>query len=117
MWLVLALIMGITNGIQGIKSFISLGINLAIIILMIRLLSLGFSFVLVVGVCGLFVLWSTIYFGVVNINIADATFISSLIVIIGISALTFLIFSWAQVQGFGEENTSELEGMLLYGRL
>lgn len=112
--IVLGVIIVGTNGIQGMKSLLSLAINFAVIVLMIRLVSMGFSFVLVVSVCGLIILWSTIYFGVSDIDIADVTFISSLIIIVSISLLTFLVLHFAQVQGFGEENTSELEGMSLY---
>ncbi|GAA2982914.1 hypothetical protein C5L28_002602 [Lentilactobacillus parakefiri] len=103
MWLILGAIIIAVNGVDGIKSFASLAINFAIILLMIRLISMGFSFILVVGVCTLVILWSTIYFGVSNLDVADIAFIGSLIVIaiVGCSFLEF--FRWPRFKDLAKK--------------
>lgn len=103
MWLILGAIIIAVNGVDGIKSFASLAINFAIILLMIRLISMDFSFILVVGVCTLVILWSTIYFGVSNLDVADIAFIGSLIVIaiVGCSFLEF--FRWPRFKDLAKK--------------
>uniref|UniRef100_UPI00403F2583 YibE/F family protein n=1 Tax=Lentilactobacillus hilgardii TaxID=1588 RepID=UPI00403F2583 len=113
MGLILLIIMVISGGIQGLKACLSVGINLVIINLVIRLLSMNFPYLWVTGIGAAVVLSMTIYIGVTDADVADAAFMSSIMVMAVLVILIIPIYYWAQVQGFGEENTSELESMSL----
>lgn len=99
--------------IQGLKSFLSIGINLVTMFLVIRLLSLNFPFLWVTLLGAAIILCAIVYFGVEDTQVADTSFISSAIIVGILILLIIPIYYWAQIQGFGEENTSELESMSL----
>ncbi|MFD1125490.1 YibE/F family protein [Lentilactobacillus raoultii] len=113
MGIVLLIVMMIAGGLQGIKAFLSVGFNLVMMFLIIRLLSMDFPFLWVTLIGAAVILSMTIYLGVSDATVADASFISAGLVALILVILIIPVYQWAQVQGFGEENTSELESMSL----
>ena len=89
----------------------SIVINYLSIGVMIRFISWGFSIIPVTIFTAFTILGTTVYLSGGSPDICQSVFVSCLCVMCLMGTLIYLVFGWAQIQGFGSENTAELENM------
>ncbi|MCL0329565.1 YibE/F family protein [Apilactobacillus xinyiensis] len=111
--IILLFLMLLVGGRQGFNSFISLILNFGFLFLAIVLISFHLSPLLVTLVVGTILLSLTIFLSGVNDETGNLAFYSSLFVLIILVVLIIPIEYWSQVQGFGLEDSDDLEGMSL----
>ncbi|USS88124.1 YibE/F family protein [Fructilactobacillus hinvesii] len=111
--LVLLAAMLLAGGRQGFVSFLGLLFNFAVVFLSVVLISWGIPYLVVTLCNAVIILVVSIYFGNQQGRNADIAFVTSLIVVGLVILLIIPVEHWAQVQGFGPENTEDLEGMSL----
>ncbi|MCK8624443.1 YibE/F family protein [Apilactobacillus xinyiensis] len=111
--IILLFLMLLVGGRQGFNSFISLILNFGFLFLAIVLISFHLSPLLVTLVVGTILLSLTIFLSGVNDETGKLAFYSSLFVLIILVVLIIPIEYWSQVQGFGLEDSDDLEGMSL----
>lgn len=97
----------------GFRSFLSIGINFLILLLNIRLIAWGFPALVVTLLSALFILATTIFLGNSNDQSNETAFYATLLVLAVLTGLIVLLQGPLSVQGFGNENTEDLEGMSL----
>lgn len=111
--IILFLAMLLAGGSKGFVAFIGLLCNFGLVFMSVVLISFGIPYLLVTLINAVIILVITIYFGNEQGRNADVAFVTSLIVVAIVIALIIPVEHWAQVQGFGPENTEDLEGMSL----
>ncbi|USS84656.1 YibE/F family protein [Fructilactobacillus myrtifloralis] len=111
--LVLLGAMLLAGGKQGLVSFLGLLFNFAVVFLSVVLISWGIPYLIVTLCNAVIILVVSIYFGNQQGRNADIAFLTSIIVVGLVILLIIPIEHWAQVQGFGVENTEDLEGLSL----
>ncbi|WP_429971699.1 YibE/F family protein [Fructilactobacillus sp. Tb1] len=111
--LILFAAMLLAGGKQGFVSFLGLMLNFCLVFISVVLISYGFPYLIITLVNAVIILVISIYFGNQQGRNADIAFITSLVVVAAVILLIIPIEHWAQVQGFGPENTEDLEGLSL----
>ncbi|KRM69877.1 hypothetical protein FD06_GL000042 [Apilactobacillus ozensis DSM 23829 = JCM 17196] len=111
--IILLILMVLVGGWQGFNSFISLLLNFGFLFLSIVLISFHLSPLFVTLVVGTILLSLTIFLSGVNDETGKLAFYSSLLVLCILVILIIPIEYWSQVQGFGLEDSDDLEGMSL----
>lgn len=81
------------------------------IVIMIRFISWGFSIIVITVFVAFTILGTTVYLSGASPDTCQSVFVACLCVTCLMGTLIYLIFNWAQIQGFGSENTAELESM------
>ena len=97
----------LAGGKQGFVSFLGLIFNFCLVFISVVLISYGFPYLIVTLINAVIILVISIYFGNQQGRNADIAFITSLIVVGIVILLIIPIEQWAQVQGFGPENTED----------
>lgn len=103
----------LAGGKQGFVSFLGLIFNFGLVFMSVVLISFGIPYLIVTLISAVIILVITIYFGNQQGRNADIAFLTSLIVVGLVILLIIPVEHWAQVQGFGVENTEDLEGLSL----
>ncbi|GAK48102.1 predicted multitransmembrane protein [Secundilactobacillus oryzae JCM 18671] len=111
--LVLLGLMTWIGGKQGISSFLSLLFNFGVLFFAIVLIAFHFSPIIVALVTGIIVLALTIFMGGGDDLTSQTAFFASVIVLLVLIVMIIPVVNWAQIQGFGQENSEDLEGMSL----
>lgn len=111
--ILLFLAMLLVGGLQGLKAFLSLAINFALIFLTVVLIGLDFPILGVTLLNAVIILAVTIYLGDDDPLTTETAFYGSVIVMVLVVLLIIPTEHWAMVQGFGNENTEDLEGLSL----
>lgn len=109
--LLLLICMVAVGGTQGLQAWISLLFNFAALFFSMVLMAFHFSPVLVTLVTGIIVLAMTIFLGGNDSNSTMVAFYASVAVLILLVILIIPVEHWAQIQGFGQEDSEDLEGM------
>ncbi|MCH5462371.1 YibE/F family protein [Lactobacillus sp. LC28-10] len=109
--LLLLICMVVVGGTQGLQAWISLIFNFAALFFAMVLMAFHLSPVLVTLVTGVIVLAMTIFLGGNDSNSTMVAFYASVAVLILLVILIIPIEHWAQIQGFGQEDSEDLEGM------
>ncbi|MDO4902849.1 MAG: YibE/F family protein [Limosilactobacillus sp.] len=109
--LVLLLLMVLVGGKQGWSAFVSLLLNFGFLYFAIVLIAFHVPPLFVTAVTGVVILAITIFMGEDDLRTTVTAFYASLIVTAVLVALIFFIEHWAMVQGFGTEDSDDLEGM------
>ncbi|UQS86250.1 YibE/F family protein [Nicoliella spurrieriana] len=109
--LILLILMVVVGGKQGLQSFLSLLFNFGCLFFSIVLIAFHFSPLLVTLVTGVIILAITIFLSGTSDQTSQIAFIASLVVLLLLVALIIPVEHWAQVQGFGLEDSDDLEGM------
>lgn len=112
--LVLLVLMIIVGGKQGITSFLSLVVNFGILFFTIVLIAFHLPPIIVTIVSSVILLSITIFWSSASDNASTTAFQASVIVLILIVIIIIPIEYWAQVGGFGLEDSEELEGLSTY---
>ena len=111
--LILFVAMVLVGGLQGLKSFLSLVINFALIFMTVVLIGLNFPILGITSLNAVIILAVTIYLGDDDPLTTETAFYGSVLVMVVVVLLIIPMEHWAVVQGFGNENTEDLEGMSL----
>ena len=111
MVMMLMLISVLVIGKDLVRLSCSTVISYLSIVVMIRFISWGFSIILVSILTAFTILGTTIYLSGASPDICQSVFFACLCVMCLMGTLIYLVFGWAQIQGFGSENTAELESM------
>ncbi|WPC17178.1 YibE/F family protein [Pediococcus inopinatus] len=111
--LILFVLMLIVGGGRGLKSFLSLTINFAVIFMTVVLIGLNFPIMWVTLLNATIILAVTICLGDDDPLTTETAFYGSVLVMVIIVILIIPVEHWATVQGFGNENTEDLEGLSL----
>ncbi|MCT4403315.1 YibE/F family protein [Leuconostoc suionicum] len=101
----------IVIGKSSIKMLFGWLLNFLFLIIFIRFVSWGFPVLWVTAICSVLILLANIYLSDATNLIKKVVLQSTTIIIIIMSITIFLVYRWSQVQGFGPENTAELESM------
>ncbi|MHA8110214.1 YibE/F family protein [Lactobacillaceae bacterium Melli_B4] len=109
--LILFILMVLVGGKQGLQSFISLLLNFGFLFFAIVLIAFHFSPLIVTIVTGVIILALTIFLSGTSDETSQIAFIASLFVFGLLILLILPVEHWAQVQGFGLEDSDDLEGM------
>lgn len=109
--LVLLCVMVLVGGKQGWRSFLSLLLNFGFLFFAIVLIELHVPPMFVTITTGVIILAITIFMGEDDLRTTVTAFYSSLIVLALLIFLIVFISHWAMVQGFGAEDSDDLEGM------
>lgn len=109
--LVLMILMVLVGGKQGWTAFLSLLLNFGFLFFAIVLIAFHVPPLFVTVTMGITILAITIFMGEDDLKTTVTAFYSSLLVLAVIMGLIFLVEHWAMVQGFGTEDSDELEGM------
>ena len=109
--LVLLILMVLVGGKQGWTAFLSLLLNFGFLYFAIILVAFHVPPLFVTVTIGITILAITIFMGEDDLRTTVTAFYASLIVVCLILVLIFIIEHWAMVQGFGTEDSDELEGM------
>lgn len=109
--LVLMILMILVGGKQGWSAFLSLLLNFGFLYFAMVLIAFHVPPLFVTAVTGVTILAITIFMGEDDLRTTVTAFYSSLIVMAILIAFIILIEHWAQVQGFGTEDSDDLEGM------
>ncbi len=112
--LLLFFAMWAVGGKQGAIAFVSLGVNFALLFLTIVLVQFHLPPLPVTLVAGTIILAVTIFFGNDDDNSTTTAFYASVIVMLLLLLFIVPVEHWAQVAGFGDEDSEDLEGMSLY---
>jgi uncharacterized membrane protein len=111
--LVLLILMGFVGGKQGIQSFLSLIFNFGFLFFAIVLMAFHFPPIIVTIITGLIILALTIFLSGTNDSTSRLAYIASVFVLLLLVLLIVPVEHWTQVQGFGLEDSDDLEGMSL----
>ncbi len=106
--------MMIVGGKQGITSFLSMVVNFGILFFSIVLIAFHMPPILVAVVASAILLAITIFWSDASDNASVTAFEASVIILILLIAIIIPIEYWAQVGGFGLEDSEELEGLSTY---
>lgn len=109
--IILLIAMLIVGGRQGWISFLSLLVNFGLFFLALILVDFHVPPLPVTLVFSVCILAVTIYMGTNDLEVAQAAFISALVIFICLFALVIVVEHFAQVPGFANEDSGELEGM------
>ena len=109
--LVLLILMVLVGGKQGWTAFLSLLLNFGFLYFAIILVAFHVPPLFVTVTIGITILAITIFMGEDDLRTTVTAFYASFIVVCLILVLIFIIEHWAMVQGFGTEDSDELEGM------
>ncbi|GAA3607620.1 YibE/F family protein [Secundilactobacillus similis] len=109
--LVLLVCMVAVGGGQGFQAFLSLLFNFGALFFAMVLMAFHFSPVLVTLVTSIIVLAMTIFLGGSDSDSTMVAFYASIVVLLLLVALIIPVEHWAQIQGFGQEDSEDLEGM------
>lgn len=109
--LLLLICMVAVGGSQGLQAWLSLIFNFGALFFAMVLMAFHFSPVLVTLVTGIIVLAMTIFLGGNDSSSTMVAFYASVIVLILLVILIIPVEHWAQIQGFGQEDSEDLEGM------
>ncbi|MDH5105293.1 YibE/F family protein [Lentilactobacillus diolivorans] len=112
--IVLLVLMMIVGGKQGITSFLSMVVNFGILFFSIVLIAFHMPPILVAVVASAILLAITIFWSDASDNASVTAFEASVIILILLIAIIIPIEYWAQVGGFGLEDSEELEGLSTY---
>ena len=96
---------------QGWISFLSLLVNFGLFFLALILVDFHVPPLPVTLVFSVCILAVTIYMGTNELEVAQAAFISALVIFICLFVLVIVVEHFAQVPGFANEDSGELEGM------
>jgi uncharacterized membrane protein len=111
--LILASLMLIVGGATGFRAFLSLLFNFAMLFLNIALIAWGFPALVITVITSLIILATTIFMGSDDDQVTQNAFYSSVLVLIVLIGLICVMQPHLMVQGFGNENNEDLEGMSL----
>ena len=109
--LVLLVLMVLVGGKQGWTAFLSLLLNFGFLYFAIILIAFHVPPLFVTVTTGIIILAVTIFMGEDDLRTTVTAFYASLIVTVVLILLIFLVEHWALVQGFGTEDSDDLEGM------
>ncbi|WP_105956479.1 YibE/F family protein [Apilactobacillus quenuiae] len=109
--IVLFILMILIGGKQGLQSFLSLILNFGFLFFAIVLIAFHFPPIIVTIVTGIIVLALTIFLSGTNDSTSGLAFVASILVLFILVLLIIPIENWAQVQGFGLEDSDDLEGL------
>lgn len=112
--LVLLILMVLVGGKQGWTAFWSLLLNFGFLYFAIVLIAFHVPPMFVTITTGVIILAVTIFMGEDDLRSTVTAFYASLIVLALILVLIIVVEHWAMVQGFGIEDSDELEGMSIY---
>lgn len=112
--LVLLILMVLVGGKQGWTAFWSLLLNFGFLYFAIVLIAFHVPPMFVTITTGVIILAVTIFMGEDDLRTTVTAFYASLIVLALILILIIVVEHWAMVQGFGIEDSDELEGMSIY---
>ncbi|MFD0898358.1 YibE/F family protein [Loigolactobacillus binensis] len=111
--LVLLAVMVLVGGHKGALAFLSLWLNFGCLFLAIILVSVHFSPIMVTLILGILMLALTIFVGQDDLMTTQTAFFAAVLVLLILLVLIVPVEHWAAVQGFGMEDSDELEGMSL----
>lgn len=114
--IILGILMVVVGGQQGWLALVSVGINFALVFLALVLMVWHFPPLVITVLFGIMVLAITIFMGDENLNVTIPAFWASVIVLIGMLIVAFVVVYLAQAQGFGLEDSDDLEGLSLLVR-
>lgn len=109
--LILLAVMILVGGKQGAKSFLSLILNFGFLFMAVILMAFHLPPLAVTLITGVVILAITIFMGEDDLVTSQTAFYASLIVLVALVLLIIPLEHWAMVQGFGEEDSDDLEGM------
>lgn len=109
--LTLMILMILVGGMQGWRAFLSLLLNFGFLFLAIVLIDFHVPPLFVTLTIGSIILAITIFMGEDDLRTTVTAFYSSLIVMILLLGLIIVATHWAMAQGFGTEDSDDLEGM------
>ena len=112
--LVLLILMVLVGGKQGWTAFWSLLLNFGFLYFAIVLIAFHVPPMFVTITTGVIILDVSIFMGEDDLRSTVTAFYASLIVLALILVLIIVVEHWAMVQGFGIEDSDELEGMSIY---
>lgn len=101
------------GGKKGLQALISLFGNFVWLFLIITLIAWNFNPIMLIIVFGLIILATTIFLSDDNDQVTKVAFIASISVLVLLILLIVPIDLFANVQGFANENSEELEGLSL----
>lgn len=109
--LILLVLMVLVGGKAGAQSFLALILNFGLLFLAIVLVAFHFSPLIVTLVVGVMVLALTIFMSSGDDLSSTVAFIASAMVLVLLVLLIVPVEHWALVQGFGPEDSEDLEGL------
>lgn len=109
--IVLMILMVLVGGKQGWRSFLSLLLNFGFLYFAMILIAFHVPPLFVTLTIGITILAITIFMGEDNLTTTVTAFYSSLIIMGVLLVVIILVEHWAMVQGFGTEDSDDLEGM------
>ena len=109
--LILLVLMILVGGKAGAQSFLALLLNFGLLFLAIVLVAFQFPPLIVTLVVGLLVLALTIFMSSGDDLSSTVAFIASAVVLVVLVLLIVPVEHWALVQGFGPEDSEDLEGL------
>lgn len=110
---ILLLLMVLIGGLKGLGAFISLGLNIFVLIIVMTLLSWGFNLYMVTAIGGLLILTITILSSGADEDTAMNAMAVSLIIMVLLIVVIVPVINWAQAYGFAGEHASALESLSL----
>ncbi|PWG00101.1 YibE/F family protein [Levilactobacillus bambusae] len=111
--IVLFVLMMLVGGRAGVRAFIGLLLNFGVLFFAIVLVAFHFPPLTVTLVTAVIVLALTIFLSADDDLSSTVAFLASLAVLAILVLLIIPVEQWAQVQGFGPEDSEDLEGMSL----
>ncbi|GHP13657.1 membrane protein [Lentilactobacillus fungorum] len=112
--IVLLALMVLVGGKQGITSFLSMVVNFGILFFSIVLIAFHLPPIIVTVVASVVLLSITIFWSSASDNASITAFQASCVILVLLIAIIIPIEYWAQVGGFGLEDSEELEGLSIY---
>lgn len=109
--IVLLCLMVLVGGKQGWRSFLSLLLNFGFLFFAIVLIEFHVPPMFVTATTGITILAITIFMGEDDLRTTVTAFYASLIVLAILILLILFVSRWSMVQGFGTEDSDDLEGM------
>ena len=109
--LVLMLLMIAVGGRQGWSAFLSLLLNFGFLFFAIILIAFHVPPMMVTLMTGVIILAITIFMGEDDLRTTVTAFWASVVVLLVLVVLIYLVEHWAMAQGFGLEDSDDLEGM------
>lgn len=109
--IVLLILMVAVGGKQGWTAFLSLILNFGFLYFAIVLIAFHVPPLFVTITTGIIILAITIFMGEDDLRTTITAFYAALIVTAILIVLIFVVEHWAMVQGFGTEDSDDLEGM------
>jgi uncharacterized membrane protein len=109
--LVLLVLMVLVGGKQGWSAFISLLLNFGFLYFAMVLVAFHVPPLFVTLTTGVTILAITIFMGEDDLRTTVTAFYSSLIILAILLLIIIAVEHWAMVQGFGTEDSDDLEGM------